>query len=169
MSTPFLSEIKIFSFGYAPKGWAFCNGQLMPINQFQALFSLLGTSYGGDGRLTFGLPNLQGRTPLHWTNGQGLGQPGGEANHTLSLNELPGHTHTWSGTNTAATTPDPGNALLGGAKVFFANVATTPPILVPLYSAQLAVTGASQGHQNMQHYLALNFCISLTGIFPSRN
>ena len=115
MATPFLSEIKIFSFGFAPKGWAFCNGQLLPINQNQAIFSLLGTTYGGDGRVNFALPNLQARTPIHMGNGQTLGSMGGEQNHTLTIPETPAHSHTWGATNVAPNTPNPTSNLLGGA------------------------------------------------------
>src|SRR5512135_776084 len=104
MSEPFLSEIKIISFSFAPKGWAFCNGQLLPINQNQALFSLLGTTYGGDGRTTFALPNLQGRVPIHMGNGFTLGQVGGEQSHTVSLAEMPAHTHSAVASSNAGTT-----------------------------------------------------------------
>ena len=100
MAEPFLSEIRIFSFGFAPKGWALCNGQLLPINQNQALFSLLGTTYGGDGRVNFGLPNLQSRTPIHMGGGHTLGERGGEQAHTLSISEIPTHTHTATATST---------------------------------------------------------------------
>src|ERR1700742_721595 len=121
MSTPFLSEIKVMSFGFAPKGWALCNGQLLPINQNQPLFSLLGTTYGGDGRVNFGLPNLQGRAPMHMGSGHTLGELGGEVNHTLSIAEIPTHTHTWGATNTAANTPNPTGNLLGGAPEYNAS------------------------------------------------
>src|SRR6266496_1797042 len=107
MSEPFLSEIKIMSFGFAPKGWALCNGQLLPINQNQALFSLLGTTYGGDGRVNFGLPNLQGRAPMHAGSGHTLGERGGETAHTLSISEMPTHVHTASATSAAATAGAP--------------------------------------------------------------
>src|SRR5213082_924975 len=107
MSEPFLSEIRIFSFGFAPKGWALCNGQLLPINQNQALFSLLGTTYGGDGRLNFGLPDLQGRVPIHVGNGHTLGERGGEQGHTLSISEVPQHTHLINAASGPATTNVP--------------------------------------------------------------
>jgi microcystin-dependent protein len=165
MSTPFLSEIKIFSFGFAPKGWALCNGQLLPINQNQAIFSLLGTTYGGDGRTNFGLPNLQGRTPLHMGNGQTLGLAAGEQNHTLSITEIPAHSHPWGATNTAANAPNPTSNLLGGAPEYNNSGSS----LVAMYPGALATVGGSQPHQNMQPYLTLNFCIALSGIFPSQN
>ncbi|MFC5865065.1 phage tail protein [Acidicapsa dinghuensis] len=165
MSTPFLSEIKIFSFGFAPKGWALCNGQLLPINQNQAIFSLLGTTYGGDGRVNFGLPNLQGRIPTHMGNGQTLGERGGEPNHTLSIAEIPNHTHTWAATNSAANAPGPTSNLLGAAPEYNGSASN----LVAMYPGTLATVGGSQPHENMQPYLTLNFCIALQGIFPSQN
>jgi microcystin-dependent protein len=165
MATPFLSEIKIFSFGFAPKGWAMCNGQLLPINQNQAIFSLMGTTYGGDGRVNFGLPNLQGLAPIHMGNGEPLGSTGGEQNHTLSIAETPFHTHTWSATNAAANAPNPTSALLGGAAEYNSSATN----LVPMYSGVLSTVGGSQPHANMQPYLTLNFCIALQGIFPSQN
>jgi microcystin-dependent protein len=165
MSTPYLSEIKVMSFGFAPKGWALCNGQLMPINQNQALFSLLGTNYGGDGIRTFGLPNLQGRTPMHVGNGHVLGEQSGEQNHTLAISELPVHGHTWSATNAAANAPGPTGNLLGGAQEYNSSGSNA----VPMYSGVLSIVGGSQPHLNMQPYLTLNFCIALQGIFPSQN
>jgi microcystin-dependent protein len=168
MAEPFLSEIRIMSFGFAPKGWATCDGQLLPINQNQALFSLLGTTYGGDGRTTFGLPNLRGNVPIHVGSGHTLGERGGEQAHTLSISELPTHTHTLSATSTAASQPVPTNSLL-------ATTAATDPIyappasLVPMSSSVLANVGGSQAHLNMQPFLVLNFCIALQGIFPSPN
>src|ERR1043165_6039862 len=113
MAEPFLSEIRLMSFGFAPKGWALCNGQLLPINQNQALFSLLGTTFGGDGRVNFGLPDLRGRTPIHVGSGHSLGERGGEQAHTLSISELPTHVHTASGSSTAADNPTPTGNLLG--------------------------------------------------------
>src|ERR1051326_7913194 len=113
MAEPFLSEIRMFSFGFAPKGWALCDGQLLPINQNQALFSLLGTTYGGDGRVNFGLPDLQGRVPLHMGSGHTLGERGGEQRHTLSISEIPTHTHTAIGAGVGGTLPTPANAFLG--------------------------------------------------------
>lgn len=166
MSEPFLSEIKIFSFNFAPKGWALCNGQLMPINQNQALFSLLGTTYGGDGRTTFALPNLQGKVPIHTGSGFSLGQSGGEQNHTLQVSELPSHTHVAKASANPASTSDPtGNFWADGGK----NAYTPDAPTTTLASSAIASTGGSQPHDNMSPYLTLNLCIALTGIFPSQN
>jgi microcystin-dependent protein len=168
MSQPFLSEIRIMSFGYAPRGWAMCNGQLLPINQNQALFSLLGTTYGGNGQTNFALPDLRGNVPIHTGQGFSLGQKGGEQAHTLSISELPTHTHTLSGTSTAASQPVPTGA-------FLATTAATDPVygqptsLVAMSATALANVGGSQAHLNMQPFLALTFCIALQGIFPSQN
>jgi len=164
MSTPYLSEIKIVSFGFAPKGWALCNGQLLPINQNQALFSLMGTFYGGDGRTTFGLPNLQGMVPLHMGSGFILGQRGGEQAHTLSISEIPTHIHAWNVTTTAANSIDPTGNLLGAAQQY-----APASNLVAMNPAQLSFVGGSQPHLNMQPFLTLNFVIALQGIFPSQN
>jgi microcystin-dependent protein len=166
MSVPFLSEIRIMSFGFPPKGWAQCNGQLLPINQYQALFSLLGTAYGGDGRTTFGLPNLQAPTAIHGGDGQGLGRSGGEQAHTLVTAETPSppHTHTVMGATTAGDAPIPAGNYLGAADNLYAPLAHT----TPLPAATVANAGG-QPHNNMQPYLVLNFCIALQGIYPSRN
>jgi microcystin-dependent protein len=168
MSEPFLSEIKIMSFGFPPKGWAMCNGQLLPINQNQALFSLLGTTYGGDGRLNFGLPNLQGRTPMHMGNGHVLGELGGEQAHTLSISELPTHTHTVSAANVPATAGNPSNAHMISQSQG-ANMYTAAANLGAMSTQALPVVGGSQAHLNMQPFLTLTFCIALQGIFPSQN
>ena len=167
MSEPFLGEIKIVSFNFAPKGWAFCNGQFMPINQNQALFSLLGTTYGGDGRTTFALPNLQGRTPIHMGNGHVLGERSGEQAHTLLINELPTHTHTAHAQSAAGDGPVPSvDAVLGSPL----NLSYAPPNdLVVLNPGSIGNAGGSQPHDNMQPYLTLSFCIALQGIFPSQS
>ena len=166
MSTPFLSEIKIVSFNFAPKGWALCNGQLLPINQNQALFSLLGTVYGGNGQTTFALPNLQGRVAMHVGNGHVLGESAGEASHTLIQSEMPTHVHTVAASSTATggTASPNGNFLGGGNNVYSAP--QSPTLLNP---ATVATVGNSQPHENMSPYLVLNFCIALQGIYPSRN
>jgi microcystin-dependent protein len=166
MATPFLAEVKIFSFNFPPKGWALCNGQLLPINQNQALFSLLGTTYGGDGRTTFGLPNLQGRVPVHVGDGIALGAIGGEQTHTLNISEMPAHTHAPVG----STTFPPTAATIAG-NLWSANSAD-PFAEAPnaaMNSNCISAVGNSQAHENMSPYLTLNFCIALQGIFPSRS
>lgn len=164
MSEPFLSEIKIMSFGFPPKGWALCNGQLLPINQNQGLFSLLGTTYGGDGRVNFGLPDLQGRVPMHMGNGHTQGERGGEQAHTLSISELPTHTHAANASAAQTGLVQPAvNNILGGA-----NIWGPAQDLTALQPATIANVGGSQAHLNMQPFLILNFCIALQGIFPSQ-
>lgn len=166
MAEPFLSEIRIMSFVFAPKGWALCNGQLLPINQNQALFSLLGTTFGGDGRVNFALPDLRGRTPIHVGSGHTLGERGGESAHTLSIAEIPTHTHVLQAT-TVTTTPieNPNNALLAPLN----NAYHSPTSLTAMQATSVTNTGGSQAHLNMQPFLILNFCIALQGIFPSPN
>jgi len=162
-----MSEIKIMSFGFPPKGWAQCNGQLMPISQNQALFSLLGTNFGGDGRTTFALPNLQGRNPMHMGGGHTLGEPGGEAAHTLNMSEMPQHTHTAYAANVASTSGSPsGGRALSQSKG--ANLYAAATNLTTMAPNALGNVGGSQAHPNMQPYLVLNFCIALQGIFPSQ-
>jgi microcystin-dependent protein len=153
------------SFGFAPKGWALCNGQLLPINQNQALFSLLGTTYGGDGRTNFALPNLQGRVPLHRGNGFSQGQPGGEQSHTLVLGEDPVHTHSVVGSATAGDSPIPAGNYLGAADNLYAPLASP----TTLHPSTIGNAGGSQPHENMQPYLVLSFCIALQGAFPTQN
>jgi microcystin-dependent protein len=168
MAEPFLSEIRIMSFVFAPKGWALCNGQLLPINQNQALFSLLGTTYGGNGQTTFALPDLRDRVPIHVGGGHTLGERAGEQAHTLSIAELPEHTHVANATSVAATAGAPSNTLMlsqaVGANLYAA--ATNLQQMAPNATTPL---GDSQAHQNMQPFLTLSFCIALQGIFPSRN
>ena len=169
MAEPFLSEIRIMSFNFAPKGWAMCNGQLMQINQNQALFSLLGTTYGGDGRVNFALPDLRSRVPIHMGSGFTLGERGGEQAHTLSISELPTHTHVANGVNVAATTGDPSNALLAQASQALGLMYLAPPTNLGAMNPQsIANTGGSQAHLNRQPFLTLTFCIALQGIFPSQ-
>jgi microcystin-dependent protein len=165
MSEPFLSEIRIMSFGFAPKGWAQCNGQLLPINQNQALFSLLGTTYGGDGRVNFALPDLRGRAPIHEGSGHNLGERGGEQAHTLTIAELPTHTHTAQVSPTNANSPIAANGVLAAANNFYNQAAN----LVSLDPSTITNVGGSQAHLNMQPFLTLTFCIALQGIFPSQN
>jgi microcystin-dependent protein len=165
MAEPFLAEIRIMSFGFPPKGWALCNGQLLPINQNQALFSLLGTTYGGDGRVNFALPNLQGQVPIHMGSGHTLGERGGEQAHTLSISELPTHTHAVGASSLAnGGTASPSGNVLGGAS----NAYHPPTNLTSLDPTTLVPVGGSQAHLNMQPFLVLNFSIALQGIFPSQ-
>lgn len=167
MAEPFLSEIRIMSFVFAPKGWALCNGQLLPINQNQALFSLLGTTYGGDGRVNFALPDLRARTPIHVGNGHVLGERAGEEAHTLSIAELPIHTHVLNATSTDASQPIPSGALL--SRMAPANPYIGAQSLGAMNAASVTNVGGSQAHPNMQPFLTLSFCIALQGIFPSPN
>jgi microcystin-dependent protein len=167
MAEPFLSEIRIMSFVFAPKGWALCNGQLLPINQNQALFSLLGTTFGGDGRVNFALPDLRARTPIHVGSGHTLGEKGGEPAHTLSISEIPTHVHNAVATSTNGSVIVPTSNLLAGGtpQLYHAPDAN----LTALNAGTLASVGGSQAHLNMQPFLTLNFCIALVGIFPSPN
>ena len=166
MAEPFLSEIRIMSFEFAPKGWALCNGQLLPINQNQGLFSLLGTTFGGDGRVNFALPDLRGRVPIHVGSGHTLGERGGEPAHTLSISELPEHTHVFNANSGAGTAPNPPNGLAAKAPT---NQYGPPNSLVAMNAGMSLNTGGSQAHLNMQPFLTLNFSIALQGIFPSPN
>lgn len=165
MAEPFLSEIRVMSFVFAPKGWALCNGQLLPINQNQALFSLLGTTFGGDGRVNFALPDLRGRTPIHVGSGHTLGERGGEQAHTLSIAELPTHTHVFNASQANADLPTPANSVFGTSN----NMYAAPSNLTAVNSGTITNTGGSQAHLNMQPFLTLSFCIALQGIFPSPN
>jgi microcystin-dependent protein len=175
MSTPFLSEIKIMSFNFAPKGWALCNGQLLLINQNQALFSLLGTTYGGNGQTNFALPNLQGCVPISMSNGFTLGQVGGEENHTLIVGEMAQHTHVMQGKAATANNPTPatglalaqGRAAATGAPAV--NIYGTGGASMTFAANAISSVGGSQPHTNQQPFLVLNFCIALQGIFPSQN
>ena len=168
MADNFLSEIRLMSFGYAPRNWAQCDGQLLPINQNQALFSLLGTIYGGDGRTNFGLPDLQGRVPMHRGGVHTLGERGGEQTHTLSILEVPTHVHQARAQSAAADAAAPGSALVLAATVPTAPAYAASSPSSALGPAALANTGGSQAHQNLQPFLTLNFCIALQGIFPSQ-
>ena len=177
MSSPFVAEIRIFGFSFAPKGWALCAGQLMPISQNTALFSLLGTTYGGDGRTTFGLPNLQGAAPLNFGQGAGLspydlGQTGGETAVTLLPTEMPVHTHSVQCSTAAGNATSPANNVWGTAKVgrqaenkYSATTGSSPA----MNPNAISVAGGSQPHNNMPPHLTVNFCIALQGVFPSRS
>lgn len=167
MAEPFLAEIRIFSFSFPPKGWALCNGQLLPINQNQALFSLLGTYYGGNGETTFALPDLRGRVPIHMGNGHPMGQGGGSNAVTLTHQEMPQHNHILQAVPASGTTPDPtGNLLAAPRTAMYTN--TEPVNLFQLHPSSISVTGGSQPHLNMMPFLTLTFCIALQGIFPSQ-
>ena len=167
MAEPFLAEIRIMSFVFAPKGWALCNGQLLPINQNQALFSLLGTTFGGNGQTNFALPDLRGRVPIHVGSGHVNGERAGEEAHTITMSELPSHTHVLTATSNT------GNALIPAGNV----LAATPSqayhapdgALTPFAPEAVSNVGGSQPHINMQPFLTLSFCIALQGIFPSPN
>ena len=168
MSTPFLSEIKICAFNFAPMGWALCNGQLMAINTNQALFALLGTTYGGDGRTTFGLPNLQGRVAMHVGNGHVLGERGGEETHTLTQSEMPQHVHLASADQSAGDVFNPATHVPSGAapnQIYSAGGGAMQA--VAMNPAMVTNAGGSQPHNNMMPYAVLNFVIALTGIFPT--
>jgi microcystin-dependent protein len=168
MSEPFLGEIKIISWNYAPKGWALCNGQFLPINQNQALFALLGTMYGGNGQTTFALPDFRGKVPIHVGAGFTQGQTGGEQAHTVTMSEMPAHPHFANASNADANTNTPtASAVLANSKG--AAIYAGPSSLGAMLPTILSNIGGSQPHNNMQPYLVLNFIIALQGIFPSRN
>lgn len=166
MSEPFLAEIRIVGFNFAPRGWAGCDGQILPINQNQSLYSLLGTTYGGDGHTTFALPDFRGRTPVHWGDGIQLGEKSGEETHTLSVPEMPAHTHVVNVSSAVATASDPANNGLARAAADIYGAATN---LGAMFTGTIGNTGGGQAHDNMQPYLALNFVIALQGLFPSHN
>jgi microcystin-dependent protein len=168
MATPFLGEIRLLPFTFAPKGWALCNGQLLAINQNQALFALLGTSYGGDGRTTFALPDLRGRIPMDTSDSHPLGEAVGEIQHTLTAAELPAHAHVATARNQEGNDPSPAGRAWGiesAAQSYGAP--SSPP--VAMSPNTVASVGGGQPHENRPPYLVLNFCIALQGIFPSRN
>lgn len=165
MSEPFLSEIKLVSFNFPPKGWALCNGQLLPINQNQALFALLGTTYGGNGQTNFALPNLRGRVPIHMGNGHTQGEAAGSTSVTVNIQQLPTHLHGVTASPTNADVPVGTNNFFGAAL----NTYTAPANLLTIAPQTVTSVGGSQPHNNMMPYLTLNFIIALQGIFPSRN
>lgn len=172
MSEPFLGEIRMFGFTFAPQGWALCDGQLLPISQNQALFALLGTTYGGDGTTTFALPNLQSRVPIHRGQGAGLssyvaGQAGGTETVKLTAAQMPTHTHSVKASSSAAASGKPeGSALAQSASHIYT---AQPDTSTVMNAKMLGAAGGSAPHGNIQPYLAVNFCIALAGIFPSQN
>lgn len=178
MSEPFVGEIRMFAGNFAPRGWAFCDGQLLAVSQNDALFSLLGTIYGGDGRTTFGLPDLRGRVPLHAGSGPGLsprrlGAKTGSEKETLTVNQLPSHRHDWKATTAAATnrtpviTPDP--AAYAEPLVTTVYRDGTPSNLQAFNNSMVSNVGGSRSHSNLMPFLCINFIIALVGIYPSRN
>lgn len=166
MSEPFLAEIRMVGFNFAPRGWAFCDGQILPINQNQSLYSLLGTNYGGDGRTSFALPDMRGRVPVHHSADEALGAKDGEEQHLLTAAEMPMHSHTLGGSTAAVTSNDPTGRLFGdnaGLPYHALGAAA------PMAEGMIASVGGGQPHDNMQPYLAVHFCIAMRGLFPSRN
>ena len=168
---PFLGEIRFFAGNYAPRGWAFCDGQLLPVSQYSALFSILGTTYGGDGRTTFALPDMRGRSPLHSGSGAGpglsphrLGDKSGSETNTLNVNQLPSHNHTLNGSSASATSNVPTSRVVASANIYSSDAPNTT-----MDAASIGQTGGSQPVNNMQPYLGLSCIIALQGIFPSRN
>jgi len=166
MAEPFLSEIRIFSFNFPPKGWAFCNGQILPISQNTALFSLLGTVYGGDGKSTFALPNLRGRAPIHMGDGHTLGEQAGSTSVTITQQTMPTHLHFMQASSLSGNQLTPTNRLPANVQ---AKIYNDPVSLTTLSPQSVSSVGGSQPHNNMMPYLVLNFCSALQGIFPSRN
>lgn len=166
MAEPFIGEIRLFANQYAPKGWALCEGQVLPINTNQALYSLIGNVYGGNGVTTFALPDLRGRTPVHFASNIPLGTAQGEAAHTLSQNEMPMHTHIISGSSVEATGVSPLNQVWGEAA---GNPYSSGASDTEMNAGSITSAGSGQPHNNMQPFLVVNFCIALIGIFPSRN
>jgi len=164
VASPYLSEIRIFSFNFAPRGWALCNGQVLPINQNQALFSLLGTNFGGNGVTVFNLPDLRSRSPIHFGAGFVLGQAGGEEFHTLTALELPGHNHLVGAVAQPGNAASPAGANFAAHRGGYAESGS-----MPLAAGTVGNTGANQAHANLQPYTVLSFCIALQGIFPSPN
>lgn len=177
MSEPFLAEVRIVAFNFAPRGWAFCDGQILPINQNQSLYSLLGTTYGGDGRTSFALPDLRGRTPIHVGASNGTrhseGQKSGEETHTLTADEMPEHNHVLQATNEAANSGLPSEtSMLAEASTSAGPIysdGSAASLNTSLSPQSILHVGGGQAHNNMQPFLAINFCIALQGLFPSRN
>ena len=166
MSEPFLAEIKIVGFNFAPRGWAFCDGQILPINQNQSLYSLLGTTYGGDGQTSFALPDLRGRTPIHKSSNHTLGQKAGAEKHALSIAEMPAHSHQAQASLSEPNSPVPAGNLLAHTSL---ETYAINDNMAYLNDASISSAGSAQPHENMQPFTVVNFCIALQGLFPSRN
>jgi microcystin-dependent protein len=171
---PFIGEIKLFAGNFAPRGWAFCDGQLLPISQWQALFSILGTMYGGDGRTTFALPDLRGRAPIHPGNGPGLsnyqvGEKGGVEQVTLTTNQMPTHTHSLNANTNTGDHPDPAGASLADTKGRDRDYLKSGEVNTSMSAQSIGNTGGGQPHENRPPYLAVNYIIALEGIYPSRS
>jgi len=174
MVTPFIGEIRMFAGNFAPRGWALCNGQILPVSQNDALFSLFGTIYGGDGRTTFALPDLRGRVPIHWGNGPGLtsrriGEKGGAERVTLTADQLPSHKHTLRGTTANATSRDPAGRLLAAGTSTAYGGSQSSADRVNMHSAATGNSGGSQPHDNVMPFQCINYIVALTGVFPSRS
>jgi microcystin-dependent protein len=181
MASPYIGEVRCFGFNFAPQGWALCNGQLLPIANFNALFAVIGTIYGGDGQTTFALPNLQGRVPMHWGNGPGgfttsIGQVQGTEQYTLATSEMTAHNHTITAMQVPAggivertNTPSATTYLSDSQNPNFAWNSAPPALDAPFSGKAITIQGSSQPHENRQPLLVINFCIALDGIFPSRN
>lgn len=168
MADPFIGELRLMAFGFAPRNWIECNGQIMPIQQWQALYSLVGNFYGGDGVRTFGIPNLQGRAPLGFDNQYPIGSQPGEAAHTLLATEVPPHNHSFNAVMNAATTNSPSGGFFASVDPFSLKAYASAENLVSMNDAMLSSAGGNQAHPNQQPYLVMNWCISMTGIFPRR-
>ncbi|RMG86774.1 MAG: phage tail protein [Chloroflexi bacterium] len=167
MSEPFVGEIRMFAGNFAPRGWAFCDGQLLPISQYDALFSLLGTAYGGDGRTTFGLPDMRGRIPVHAGHGHRLGQRAGVESVTLTANQIPTHTHVMRGSTSGLLGIEPAGSFLGSTSGDLYTADETPD--TNMANESISAVGGSQSHSNMMPYLCIHFIIALFGIYPSRH
>ncbi|MDD9965232.1 MAG: tail fiber protein [Myxococcales bacterium] len=168
MSEPFLAEIRIVAFNFAPRGWAYCDGQLLPINQNQSLYSLLGTTYGGDGRTSFALPDFRGRVPVHTEAGQefSLGQRGGQEDHVLTVAQMAAHDHAMQATTSPGSQPAPNAAVLAAADT---NLYHSASNMVDMAAEAVSNVGGGQAHENRMPFLGMRFCIALQGLFPSRS
>lgn len=168
MSQPYVGEIRMFAGNFAPAGWMFCEGQLLPISEYETLFNLIGTTYGGDGQSTFALPDLRGRLPIHQGNGFTLAETGGVETVTLTVSQIPAHSHPYLATTAAGTTNAPAGNVLGALSVAGSEVYIPAAGTNPMAANAIGSTGGSQPHDNFQPYLCIDFIISLFGVFPSQ-